>query len=299
MRPTARLGAAGLLVASAALLGACAPAAAGADTLEASTAPAEPLVFAMPPGTDDPDILGQAEVLMTHIEEATGREVELETPADYLGVVEAVRQGFVDVALMSPFSTALAVANGSVAPLLAWEASDEPASTCYVLADSPIESVEDVAGRQVAFVDPGSTTGYFMPTSLLAEHGLVDGEDYTSTFAGGHDSAMLAMLNGSVDVACTSIADMLIEAGVFTEADVKVIGETAPIPVGVSIVVRTDLDDPTREHLVDGLPDAIAGDGTLELFTGSGAVIDDPDEETYAPLLQVAENVGISLEDLR
>jgi hypothetical protein len=28
---------------------------------------------------------------------------------------------------------------------------------------------------------------------LLADNGLTDGEDYESTFAGGHDSAMLAM----------------------------------------------------------------------------------------------------------
>ncbi|OIH85713.1 hypothetical protein BLJ79_06055 [Arthrobacter sp. UCD-GKA] len=93
----------------------------GSTTATADAAPADnTLVFAMPPGTDDPDILSEAKVIQGFIAEATGKDVTREMPADYLGVVEAVRQGHVDVAVMSPFSTALAVKNGSVDPLIVW-----------------------------------------------------------------------------------------------------------------------------------------------------------------------------------
>jgi phosphonate transport system substrate-binding protein len=261
-----------------------------------------PLTFAMPPGTDDPELLTQVETVAAMIAEATGREVATENPADYMAVVEAVRSGFVDVALMSQFSTALASANGSVDPLLVWEAEKEPAALCLVRAASDIETVQDVAGHQVAFVDPGSTTGHFMPKSMLTQAGLIDGEHYQSTFAGGHDSAVLAMVNGSVDMACTArqLLPVFIGAGMMTEDQVRVVAETDPIPIGISIVVRPDLDQTTRQKLIDALPAALMEDeGTASLFGGSQEYFENPSDDVYAPLLQVAKDVGVSLEDMR
>ncbi|GHD00235.1 phosphate/phosphite/phosphonate ABC transporter substrate-binding protein [Zhihengliuella salsuginis] len=259
----------------------------------------EPIVFAMPPGTDDPDILDEFGVIQSMVGEATGREVQEEMPADYLGVVEALRQDHVDVAILSPFATALAIKNDSVDPLVVWKASDEPASTCYSLKDSGIEEVSDVAGQQVAFVDPGSTTGYFMPASLLNANGLVDGEDYESTFAGGHDSALLAVANGSVDVACSSIMDILAESGTVDPDAFQAIGETAPIPVGVAVVVSPELDAETRGQLLDHLPEAVTGNESLAALGGNDEYILEPGIEPFQPLLDAAEAVGLNLEDMR
>ncbi|WP_167047232.1 phosphate/phosphite/phosphonate ABC transporter substrate-binding protein [Salinibacterium sp. ZJ454] len=273
---------------------------------DAATAEAEdttgPLTFAMPPGTDDPDTLLQVDSVAAMIEEATGREVEVENPADYMAVVEAVRSGFVDVALMSQFSTALAVENGAVSPILVWESEKRPAAVCLVRADSEIQTIDDFAGHSIAFVDPGSTTGHFMPKSMLTQNGLIDGKDYESTFAGSHDSAILAMVNGSVDMACTAsqLYPVFLEGGLFAEDQVRQLAETDPIPIGISLVVRTDMDDATRQQLIDGLPDKLMADeGTLDLFGGSREYIANPDADVYAPLLQVAKDVGVSLEDMR
>ena len=287
-------------LASLLLLTACAGAPAAGDT--PATAGTGDIIFAMPPGTDDPDTLLQVDTVSAMIAEATGRPVTTENPADYMAVVEAVRSGFVDVALMSQFSTALAIANGSVSPLIVWEAETAPAALCLVPADSDIEQISDFAGRQVAFVDPGSTTGHFMPRSMLAQNGLVAGEDYDSTFAGGHDSAMLAMLNGSVDMACTArqLHPMFLDAGMYTEDQVRIVAETDPIPMGISIVVRNDLDDETRQQLIDHLPEALMDDeGTFALFGGSNDYIVNPGADVYAPLLQVAADVGVDLDDMR
>jgi phosphonate transport system substrate-binding protein len=288
-------------LASVLLLTACAGAPAAGET-PAATAETGELVFAMPPGTDDPDTLLQVDAVTAMIADATGRSVKTENPADYMAVVEAVRSGFVDVALMSQFSTALAIANGSVSPLIVWESETLPASVCLVPADSEIEQISDFAGHQIAFVDPGSTTGHFMPKSMLAQNGLVDGEDYRSTFAGGHDSAILAMLNGSVDMACTArqLYPMFLDAGMYTADEVRIVAETDPIPIGISIVVRNDLDEKTRQQLIDHLPEALMADeGTFALFGGSNDYIVNPGADVYAPLLQVASDVGVDLEDMR
>lgn len=264
--------------------------------------PATKLVFATPPGTDDPEEQAIMGDLSGMVGQATGRTVENLQPADYLGVVEAVRNGSVDVAVLSQFSAALAYKTDSVDPLLVWGASTEPASFCLTRTDSGVNTLDDVKGRQVAFVDPGSTTGYFMPKSLLAKSGLIDGTDYRSTFAGNHDAAVLAMANGSVDVACTArqLYPTFLEKGVFTDQDVKIIAKSDPIPVGISVVVRKDLDEGARESLKDQLPALMAANEKLaKTFGLKGEPTKDPEFSTYAPLVDVAQSVGVDLEDLR
>jgi phosphonate transport system substrate-binding protein len=268
----------------------------------ADTAPTGPLTFAFPPGTDDPNAILQVEKVAQLIGSLTGREVRTENPADYMAVVEAVRSGFVDVALMSQFSVALAIETNALSPLVVWEAEQLPASLCLVRTDSSIQTIEDLRGRQIAFVDPGSTTGHFMPRSLLSQSGLEYQVDYQATFAGGHDTAILAMMNGGVDMACTArqLVPIFQEAGLFAEGDVRVVGETDPIPVGISIVVRNDLDQATRDLLAETLPDALmAQEDLLPLFGGSTDYIVNPDASVYAPLLKVARDVGLDLDDLR
>jgi phosphonate transport system substrate-binding protein len=267
-----------------------------------SGAPSTELTFATPPGTDDPEEQKIMADLSTMVGEASGRTVKNLQPADYLGVVEAVRNGSVDVAVLSQFSAALAYKTDSVDPLLVWGASSEPASFCLARTDSAINTLADVKGRQVAFVDPGSTTGYFMPKSLMAKAGLTDGTDYKSTFAGSHDSAVMAMVNGNVDVACTArqLYPTFLEKKVFTEQNVKIIAKSDPIPVGISIVVRKDLDEQTRTALKDKLPALMAGNEKITKTLGlKGEPAQDPEFSTYAPLVDVAQSVGVDLEDLR
>ena len=38
--------------------------------------------------------------------------------------------------------------------------------------DSGIESLEDLAGRKFAYVDPASTSGFILPRSRLKQHGV-------------------------------------------------------------------------------------------------------------------------------
>ncbi|WP_306366213.1 phosphate/phosphite/phosphonate ABC transporter substrate-binding protein [Nocardiopsis sp. CC223A] len=259
------------------------------------------LVFAFPPGTDDPEQLAQIEPLADLVGEVSGREVTTESPADYMGVVEALRQGHVDVAFLSPFATAIGQEAGGLDVGLVWEAGDDPASVLLVRADSGIESVDDVAGHQVAFVDAGSTTGHFMPRALLAEAGLEADEDYEMTFSGGHDSGLLALSQGGVDVAATSymLVETFTEAGLIDPEEVVVLAESDPIPVGGTIVFSEDVDPGVRAAIVEGLPGGVEGLAGMEQIFGGQEVIADPGPEVFAPLLAVAESVGLSLEDIR
>ncbi|NRI65839.1 phosphate/phosphite/phosphonate ABC transporter substrate-binding protein [Rhodococcus sp. MS16] len=269
---------------------------------EASSADSNQIIFATPPGTDDVKELAIMTDVADMMGTATGKTVKHESPADYLGVVEAVRNGFVDVAVLSPFSAALAFKTGSVEPILAWNGAPDPASYCLAKSDSTIQSVTDIKGHQVAFVDPGSTTGYFMPKAMMAEAGLTDGTDYKSTFAGGHDSAVLALMNGNVDVACTArqLYTSFIAGGMFTADDVRIVGQSAPIPVGVSIVARSGLDSETRDAIKDNLPAMLSANPEASKILGVGGTYTaDPDFSVYEPLVTIAEAAGVDLDNIR
>ncbi|WP_120521463.1 phosphate/phosphite/phosphonate ABC transporter substrate-binding protein [Arthrobacter celericrescens] len=286
----------GLLALTGALAGCSGTANAGAPEAK------KELVFATPPGTDDPEEQSIMQHLSTMVGEASGRPTKNLQPADYLGVVEAVRNGSVDVAVLSQFSSALAYKTGSVDPILVWPASPEPAAFCLAKKDSGITKPADLKGHQIAFVDPGSTTGDFMPKALFKKAGLTDGTDYKSTFAGSHDSAVLALANGSVDVACTArqLYPTFIDKGILKESDVTIIGKTDPIPVGISIVVRKDLDEATRTALKAKLPAMMAADEKIAKTLGlKGTPTEDPEFSTYEPLVNVAESIGVDIEDLR
>lgn len=265
--------------------------------------PDEPLVFAFPPGAEDPDQFDLIQPVADLVGEVTGREVETQIPADYLGVVEALRNGFVDVAVLSPFATAIGRASADLDVILAWEAGDAdiPASAIVVREDSDIMTLDDLRGRTVAFVDAGSSTGHFMPRGYLVEEGLVADEDYEFTFAGGHDSALFGVLQDSVDAAGIGyiVLDILAEADAFDPDEIRIIGESGPIPVGgVTLIVREGFDQDLRQALIDDLPALGAEIEELDLLFGT-PVIREPGDEVFDQLSTVMEAVGVSLDDIR
>lgn len=263
----------------------------------------EALVFAFPPGAEDPEQLDLIQPVADLVGEITGREVDTQIPADYLGVVEALRNGFVDVAVLSPFATAIGRASADLDIILAWEAGDAdiPASAIVVRADSDITTLDQLRGSTVAFVDAGSSTGHFMPRGYLVEQGLVADEDYEFTFAGGHDSALFGVLQGSVDAAGIGyiVLDLLEDAEVFDPDEVRIIAETGPIPVGgVTLIVRDGFDPELRQALIDELPARGAEIEELELLFGTPA-IREPGDDVFDQLTTVMEAVGVSLDDVR
>ena len=75
-------------------------------------------------------------------------------------------------------------------------------SVFYVLAKSPYQKLEDLKGKNLGLVDPNSTSGNNMPRFKMDQMG-VDPEKFFSqvVFTGSHENAVLALAQGTVDVA--------------------------------------------------------------------------------------------------
>ena len=71
----------------------------------------------------------------------------------------------------------------------------------YVLAKSPYQKIEDLKGKH-RLVDPNSTSGNNMPRFMLDKLGIEPDAFFAKTvFTGSHENAVLALAQGTVDVA--------------------------------------------------------------------------------------------------
>jgi len=139
-------------------------------------------------------------------------------------------------------------------------------SMMYVRADSDIQSVEDMAGRSLAYADPNSTSGYLVPQFELSQQGITDDYFSTTGFGGGHEQAVIAVLNEQYDAGVTWTSGQgehsegytrgnfrtMVNNGLIDMNDVRVIWTSGVIPNGPA-VVRQGIPEEARQIVYDYL----------------------------------------------
>ena len=150
-----------------------------------------------------------------YMEEKLGIPVELFTGTSYSAVIEAMRADRVEGMLVGPFAYVLAVQEAQAEALginMGLEADatsynpDAPThyySTIFTKKESGIATLEDLKGKDFAFVDPASTSGHLAPKTLLIKNGINPDTDMKTVFAGSHPSAVLAVWNDQTPAGAT------------------------------------------------------------------------------------------------
>jgi phosphonate transport system substrate-binding protein len=285
-RITSALAGAGVVLA-AALTGCSTAGSAEAGELEV-------LKLGVPPGEADPEFLEQMQPIADEIAEVTGKEVEVTKTSDYLAIVEAMRSGLIDLALFSPTPTVLAQDVANATPLIA--ALGAPYTSEIVCSpDAGVEQLTDVQDKQFAFVDPGSTSGNYVPRFHMKNNG-VDIDNLDETFAGGHDSALLAVKQGSVDcaAAASSIIDSMIEEDVISEADIDRVSISDPIPISMTLIAREGLPEDITTSIADTLVET-QNPAVLEV-TGATELVHAEDAD-WSLFEGIVEDLGVGLDD--
>ncbi len=300
------LSVAGLFAVGLLALAGCSSAPADAAAPAASD-PDAPITFATTPLGDDPTAANPIEAFAALVEDETGRAVEVVDVPDYTAVVEAIRNHHVDIGFMSGFPSALAVNTGEVDALVAWPGNDDPVSTCLVLDGSPLVSLDDITPETViAFADPASSSGYFMPVAMLHDAGLAQNDDYTPMFSGGHDMSFIALQEGQVDVACTSTIFPTMTGTPmfpFAEGETRSIGESSSMPVSVSVLADQTIAADKRALLLDALPKVFVPENAdrlgamFEAMQGTDPVLE-PSDEIFQPFVDIAAVADVDISDL-
>lgn len=200
-----------------------------------------------------------------------GCEVEEIQASDYNAIIEALRTGKAEMAYMGSQALALGVERTNLEPIVMKAEDGDPEKAIYhsVLitssANEDINSIEDIKGKTMAFVDPDSTSGNLVPTAEIIQ--AFPDEDLNSdklhtngdffeavSFSGSHQAGLQAVIKGDVDV--VPISDQILASeianGNAAEGDVKIIHESAAIPAE-AVVVAEHVDQATRDKLVEFL----------------------------------------------
>ena len=104
-----------------------------------------------------------------------GMEVEEIQASDYNAIIEALRTGNADMAYMGSMAVALASERADVEPIVMKAPNGNKDEAIYhsvliTRADNDeINSIKDIKGKTMAFVDPDSTSGNLVPTSDIME----------------------------------------------------------------------------------------------------------------------------------
>ena len=176
------------------------------------------LVYAAMSQERAPVVAKRMEPLLNYIAEVTGKKVEIYLTTSYAAQIEAMLGGFAHIANFGPFSYVMATekdpdievfATYEVEPMPQYFVPGGPKYVGILVTKKGTQytSIESLKGQDVAFPDPGSTSGWLVPNVLFTKEvlGGKSLDDYFGqlVFTGSHDSAILAVLNNKVAAAFT------------------------------------------------------------------------------------------------
>ncbi|MEM1150250.1 MAG: phosphonate ABC transporter substrate-binding protein [Pseudomonadota bacterium] len=218
-------------------------------------------------GENEADRLREYSCQADYLSERLGVPVELFPASDYAGVLQGLLAGQLEYAGLgsSGFAGIYLQDEEAVTPLFTNKQIDGSLgyySVMYVKADSEIESLTDMQGKTLAFADPNSTSGYLVPSFELAnDEGLNLDEYFAETgFAGGHEQAVISVLQGQYDAGVTwtsGVGDIdqgysrgnlrsMVDKDMLDMDDIRIIWKSNLITNGPN-VIRTDLPQELKD----------------------------------------------------
>ncbi|MFV3402982.1 phosphate/phosphite/phosphonate ABC transporter substrate-binding protein [Pseudomonas sp. NY15463] len=179
--------------------------------------------------------------LLKRLSEAAGVPVELVISASYESVVDAIVSGGADLARLGPASYIIAhQRDRRIEPFATFTLSAgtyTPAGNHYqalllTRADGPSD-LDSLRGARVALSDPASTSGSLVPSVEFASKVGTPLQGYFNSlvYAGNHDKALDALLEGRVDAAfvASERADAYLKAHTLDPRRLQVLWRSAPI----------------------------------------------------------------------
>jgi phosphonate transport system substrate-binding protein len=263
-----------------------------------------PVVWVLTPSQDTETVLAGAEGIAEYVEQETGIVIDSFVATDYTSQVEAMCSGEADMGAINTFGYTRAADRDCVDAALASTrfGSATYAGQIVTQAGSDVTSIEDLSGKTFCRPDPGSTSGWVIPSLLMLGAGIDPEADLAEIVdAGGHDGVVIAVYNGDCDAGSSFVDARTIVSDDFPDVNEKVIvvQETAPIP-NDSIAFTPDFPADTRAEIVAALMTLNDTDEGVELLNGlfSWAGLIEIEDTFYDGFRQQLEAAGLTAEDI-
>ena len=234
------------------------------------------LTFAVVPAENASGVTERWAPFVAYLSKELGVKVNLRIANDYAAVIEGQRSGNIHIASYGSASFARARLTGVKTDAFANDINIDGStgyySVFFVKASSPYKSVDNLKGKNLGLVDPNSTSGNNVPRFELDKMGISDADTYFSkvVFTGSHENALLALSQGTVDVAANqwtndndSTLQQMLTKGMLKNADgsamkkedFRIIHKSAPIING-PYAYSSDLPEELKVAIAKAFVDA-------------------------------------------
>jgi phosphonate transport system substrate-binding protein len=164
------------------------------------------LVYAVVPAENATGVTDRFAPFVEYLGRQLGTKTTLRIANDYAAVIEGQRAGNIHIGYYGPASFSRARITGVETDAFVIDVNSDGTkgyySVFYALAKNPYRNIQDVKGQNLGLVDPNSTSGYNMPLYTLDKLGISPDTFFAKTVVtGSHENAVLALTQGTVDVA--------------------------------------------------------------------------------------------------
>jgi phosphonate transport system substrate-binding protein len=233
------------------------------------------LTFAIIPAENASGVTERWAPFVSYLSKELGVKINLRIANDYAAVIEGQRAGNIQIASYGSASFARARLTGVMTDAFANDINADGStgyySVFFVKANSAYKTIDNLKGKNLGLVDPNSTSGNNVPRFELDKMGISDADTYFSkvVFTGSHENALLALSQGTVDVAANqwtndddSTLSQMLHKGMLKNADgtpmkkedFRIVHKSAPIingPYAYSSDLPADLKAAIAKAFVD------------------------------------------------
>lgn len=172
-------------------------------TVDGDNNDSHPLVFVASSSDRFATLQRSYQPILAMLSQETKREIIFKS-FDDASIIEELGAGKIDILAVEAFSYVIAKKQGAQITAVAAGVDEKDGTSGYqsygiTPVGSPIQTLKDLPGKKVCFVDPESTSGYLYPIAELRALGIDPDRDITPIFKYRHDAVVLAVANGQCE----------------------------------------------------------------------------------------------------
>lgn len=237
--------------------------------------------------------------LMRYLSARLGEPVRLHIARDYQEHIDAAGSGRYDFAYMGPsLYVQLRNVHGARPLLARQQIGARPVfhGKIFVRADSPIQRLEDLAGKRFAFGDARSTMGHLVPRHMLWQAGVTVEQFAEHKFVGDHLNVALGVLTGEFDAGAVK-EDVYYQ---YEKRGLRAIATSAPMSDHLFVASHRMKPEQVQQlrALLLAMRQNPEGRAALQAITaGVGALVtvQDSDYDSLRAVMQTLQDLGVPM----
>jgi len=184
----------------------------------ANTKNKDEIIFGVNPFTSPEKIKEMYVPILKDITTKIGYKARILILKDYDDLTQAIEKNIIDIGWFSPFAYVSAKKEVDVIPIATPKVKGKASYNGYIITrkNTGIDEIADLKGKEFAYVDKKSASGYLYANKAIKEQGYDPSTIFKDIqFMGSHDAVIKAVLDGTIDAGATynEAYDMMIESG--------------------------------------------------------------------------------------